>query len=84
MLAMFDARALCWIDRKFRDFARLAIVPLKRLSVGILGFPPMINCVAKYFPNLKQNLYQKTDDRSQMTEMFEFGIGNAECGIEKG
>jgi hypothetical protein len=72
---MFDASALCWIDRKFRDFAKTAMVSLTSLSVGTLFFPPLKNGVAKYFHKIKQYLYQLSDDRSQMT---------VECGIEKG
>jgi len=62
MLAMFDARALCWIDRKSRDLARTAMVSLKSLSVGTLFFPPLKNGVAKHFHKIKQNLYQLSDD----------------------
>jgi hypothetical protein len=70
---MFDARALCWIDRKSRDLARTAMVSPKSLSVGTLFFPPLQNGVAKHFRDIKQNLYQFPD----------FGLRHGECGLGK-
>jgi hypothetical protein len=89
MLAMFDASALCWVDRKSRDLARTAMVSLKSLSVGTLFFPPWKIGVANHFHKIKQNLYQFPDCGLRIVdyglgiltawaEVFEFGIGDGE------